>query len=198
MTDCFALLDEPRRPWLEPDALKKKFLTRSAELHPDRMHQAADSQKQSAQAQYVELNAAYNKLKDSKERLRHLLELERGHPPQQVQEIPPGLMNAFLEITQLCREADSFLAERNKVASPLLKVQLFEAGQQWVTRLTQKQKELQAAEEKLTSELKRLDDVWNVSSRAESLRVLEDLYRLFSYHARWRSQVQERIVQLSF
>jgi len=36
MTDYFALLDEPRRPWLDVSSLKQKFLARSSEVHPDR------------------------------------------------------------------------------------------------------------------------------------------------------------------
>ena len=38
MTDYFFLLDEPRRPWLEPEAVRAKFLFLSAATHPDRVH----------------------------------------------------------------------------------------------------------------------------------------------------------------
>ena len=34
MTDAFALLDEPRRPWLDAGALKQKFLPISSAAHP--------------------------------------------------------------------------------------------------------------------------------------------------------------------
>jgi hypothetical protein len=40
MNDCFALLNEPRRPWLDSEALKQRFVSLSAELHPDRTHSA--------------------------------------------------------------------------------------------------------------------------------------------------------------
>ena len=36
MTDAFALLNQPRRPWVEVEALKETFLTRSTETHPDK------------------------------------------------------------------------------------------------------------------------------------------------------------------
>ena len=40
MTDAFALLSEPRRPWLDAEALKARFLPLSAAVHPDRVHSA--------------------------------------------------------------------------------------------------------------------------------------------------------------
>ena len=40
MTDYFALLNEPRRPWLDADLLKQTFLTLSAGAHPDKIHSA--------------------------------------------------------------------------------------------------------------------------------------------------------------
>src|SRR5213593_156293 len=120
MTDYFALLAEPRRPWFDPCSLKQKFLTLSAQVHPDRVHNASDAAKHSAQDRYTELNAAYNCLRDPKERLLHLLELERGEKPKQIENIPPDLMNVFLDISQLCREADAFLTEKAGVTSPLL------------------------------------------------------------------------------
>lgn len=81
MTDYFVLLGEQRRPWLDPDSLKRKFLALSAELHPDRFHGADDAEKRSAQQGYAELNQAYNCLRRPKERLRHLLESKLAPHP---------------------------------------------------------------------------------------------------------------------
>src|SRR5438132_9046006 len=49
MIDYFALLHEPRRPWLDPDLLKQKFISLSAEVHPDRVHLAGEAEKHAAQ-----------------------------------------------------------------------------------------------------------------------------------------------------
>src|SRR5439155_11517153 len=38
VVDYFELLGEPRRPWIDPGLLKSKFLHRSAQVHPDRVH----------------------------------------------------------------------------------------------------------------------------------------------------------------
>jgi TPR repeat protein len=40
MNYAFALLSEPRRPWLDAEPLKQRFLARSNEVHPDRVHSA--------------------------------------------------------------------------------------------------------------------------------------------------------------
>src|SRR5688500_7123106 len=112
MTDYFALLKEPRHPWLDPDALKQKFLPLSAEVHPDRVHNAVGAERDTANRTYAELNAAYNVLREPRDRLIHLLELELGQKPRDIQKIPPGTMDLFVEVGQTCRDADAFLAER--------------------------------------------------------------------------------------
>src|SRR6266536_2692354 len=111
MTDCFALLGEPRRPWIDPEALKLKFLALAAEVHPDRVHRATPLEKQAATQRYAELNAAYRCLCEPKERLFHLLELECGIKPDDVHPISPAAMDASLEVSHLCRAADASLAE---------------------------------------------------------------------------------------
>ncbi|HEY1716781.1 MAG TPA: DnaJ domain-containing protein [Verrucomicrobiae bacterium] len=200
MSDYFALFNEPRRPWIEPDSLKKKFLALSANVHPDKIHSASESEKSAAAKQFAELNAAYNCLLEPKSRLLHLLELELGTKPKDIQQIPPALADLFAEVANACRSADIFLAEKNKATSPLLQVQLFERAQEWVEKLNSLQRKLNELREKLTDELKSLDTVWTATdSNAHKMLLprLEELYRLFGYFNRWNGQIQERRVQLS-
>ena len=204
MTDYFVLTGEKRRPWLDPDTLKQKFLELSAAVHPDRVHNADVTQKQKSQHDYTELNAAYQCLREPKERLRHLIELERGTKPEQVQRIPPDLMNLSLEIGQVCRLADGIIAERAKTTSPLLQVNLFERAQQEIEKLTVLQRKLEGQHSALLNLLREFDVQWDSSGTPGSaphtnlLTRLEELYRLLSYYERWNSQVRERIAQLSF
>ncbi len=198
--DYFTLLDEPRRPWLDTSLLKQKFLTLSANTHPDKIHSATESERQAASKKFAELNAAYNCLAAPKSRLLHLLELESGAKPKDIQEIPNTLADTFAAVANLCRDADRFLAEKTKTSSPLLQVQLFERGQEWVEKLTALQKKLGSLHEELLAELKSLDSKWmagDSSVHRALLDNLEKLYRLFSYFNRWNAQIQERIVQLS-
>ena len=116
MADYFALLDEPRRPWLDPEVLKAKFHALAASVHPDRVHGAAQPEKQEANQRYADLNAAFQCLREPKERLRHLLELERGIKVEDVQKISTDTMDLMMEISAHCRETDAFLAEKASVA----------------------------------------------------------------------------------
>ena len=200
MTDYFALLDQPRRPWLDHDLLKQKFLVLSSGVHPDKIHSASETEKSSASKKFAELNAAYNCLAAPKSRLLHLLELERGAKPKDVQQIPAGLADLFAEVATVCREADAFLAEKAKTVSPLLQVQFFQRAQEWIEKLNGIQKKLTALSDELSAKLKQLDAQWlgaDSPARPALLDELETLYRLFSYFNRWGGQIQERVVQLS-
>ena len=199
MTDYFALLDEPRRPWLDPQALKTKFLKLAAETHPDKKPGAGEMEKAAANRDYAELNAAFICLAEPKLRLLHLLELELGTKPPEVQQIPSALGNLFAEVAMTCENADAFLAVKNKTASPLLQVRLFEQAQALDGQLRALQTRLAGLQGKLIEELKSLDASWTSSAgeRPVWLNRLEELYRLFGYFNRWNGQIQERIVQLS-
>ncbi|HEY2951158.1 MAG TPA: hypothetical protein VGK40_01170, partial [Verrucomicrobiae bacterium] len=160
MTDHFAFLKEQRRPWLDTEALKAKFLQLSHEVHPDRFHNAPEREKYLAHQRYLDLNAAYTCLREPKDRLLHLLELELGSRPKEVQIVAPGSMELFLEVGQLCHNVDAFLAERAKVTAPMLKLQLFERAQAWMDKLIMMQERINATRVELEAELRTLNPVW--------------------------------------
>ena len=202
MMDYFALLNEPRRPWLDADSLKKKFLTLSASTHPDRVHAATPEEKATANKQFAELNTAYNCLREPKDRLRHLLELELGAKPKDLQEIPPDLADLFLEVARLRQETRSFLAERTKADSPMLQLQFFERSHGWIERLQQMQRRLNEQQSTILATLRVLNSEWQRTEtkspeRARFLPRLEEIWRLLSFYSRWSSQLQEAIVQLA-
>ena len=200
MTDNFALLNEPRRPWIEPELLKEKFRALSASIHPDKIHSSSKADKSAAAKQFSELNAAYNCLLDPKLRLLHLLELELGSRPKDIHQIPAALADLFAGIASVCHKADDFLAEKNRATSPLLQVRLFERAQEWIGQLNLFQRKLDGLRDKLTNELKTLDEKWienHFDTRGELLKKMEELYRLFGYFNRWNNQLRERAFQLS-
>lgn len=202
MTDYFALLDEPRRPWVDSEPLKTKFLKLSAGAHPDKIHAATSAERDLASRRFAELNAAFNCLREPKARLRHLLELELGSTPKQVLEIPPALTDLFTEIAGFRREVDAFLTEAARVQSPLLRLQVFECAQEWINRLRAVQKRLGDREADLLQELKSLDVEWGASiknpvQRGVLLRRVEQIHQQLSFYQRWKAQVQETVLKLS-
>ena len=205
MTDNFAVLGQSRRPWLDPELLKAKFHALTATVHPDRVHLSGEQEKQAANRCYAELNAAYQCLRDPKDRLHHLLELERGNKLDVLQNISPETMDLSIQVSQICRETDGFLAEKAKVTAPLLKVQLFERGMSLTDRLNLMLGQLDVRREALIVQLRNLNMAWETAPPVGSsnrLHVLpcsrlEHIYRDISYLKRWTQQLQERRVGLS-
>ena len=204
MADFFALLGQPRRPWLDPDRLKSRYLELSSEVHPDRFHGASQEQQQAANARHAELNVAYQHLREPKDRLSHLIEIERGRRPAEIQNAPPETMELFVQVAQLCRGVNAVLAERAKVASPILKAKGFEAAVDWTDRLQKMQEVLATRRAALEERLKTIDALWDTVPASERpassgfpWEELEQLYRQFSFLNRWAGLLQERIVQLA-
>jgi curved DNA-binding protein CbpA len=197
MTDHFALLNEPRRPWLDAEALKAKFLARSAEVHPDRVHQSSEADKLAANQRYTELNAAYNCLREPRHRIRHLLELELGAKPSDLTNVPDDLMEVFFSVGKVFREVDALLVEKGRATSPLLQVQFFERGQDWVEKLGALREKISVRRDVLVGELQAVDAGWETAA-LKPTDILLRIWRLLSFYDRWLTQIQERVVQLSF
>ena len=200
MTDYFTLLNEPRRPWIEPETLKSKFLGLSAALHPDKIQSTDAAQAAEDGKHFADLNAAYNCLREPKERLRHLLELELGQKPKDLQQIPSDLADLFIEVAALCREVDAFLREKGGVSSPLLRAQMFERGHEWDARLRALQKRIKERHAALIARLQTLDAEWISCNGSTNVLLpqLEETWRLFGFFTRWSGQIQERVAQIAF
>lgn len=198
MPDYFALLELPRRPWLDPLTLREKFLALSAAAHPDRVHDQGEAARRSAHERSAVLNAAYQCLREPKDRLRHLLALERGAPPDELQRVEPQLLELFAGVNDICRRADAILQEKKALSSPMLQVKWFEQAQECRERLQQAARELAGRGERLDGELKQADEQWTratVGDRSGMLERLEEMYRLYGFFHRWNGQVQGRMMQ---
>ena len=158
--DAFALLSETRRPWLDADALKSRVLPLLTATHPDRVHGASESEKLAANGRHAELNAAFNTLREPRDRLLHLYDLEAGEKPKDIQRIPPGTMDLFIEVGQTCRELDEFLQRKANATSPMLRLSLMQEGLDHLDRLQALQGRVNGRREELESELKALNAVW--------------------------------------
>jgi DnaJ-domain-containing protein 1 len=195
MVDYFNVLQEPRRPWLDPDQLKEKFLTLSAQVHPDRVHQCSPEEKENAHRRYTELNTAYQCLREPKERLRCLIELETGQRPADVQAVPDGLLDWFVRINSSLRDTDALLQEKVTITSPLLKVGLLERSQPLIDQLQSLLQQLEKQQAALLRDLQSLAAQWDTATHDWSR--LGEICQRLSYLNRWASQIRERTLQLS-
>lgn len=205
MADYFALLDEPRRPWLDPEGLKQKFLALSATAHPDRLPCASAEERDAANQRYAEINAAYQCLRDPKDRLLHLLETELGTKLKHLERMPSTGAHLGFQVGQMCQAVDAFLREKSKVTAPMLKAQHFGKALEWVEKLNELNRVIQFDREQALEELKALNAAWEKAPPVGSverrvtlpLERLEQIYRTVSYLSRWSGQLSARMVQLS-
>ncbi len=200
MIDFFELLDEPRHPWLDADALKDKFAALSTTLHPDKFPNAAPEEKERIGARFAQFNEAYITLSDTRKRLHHLIGLENGTEPTDVQRIPPGFGDLFMKIGQTCAEAKAFAEKRKKTelenASPMIKAKLFVENMEWSDRLVSLQEDVQKMQADLEDELRQMN---RFPDNAQPLPIarLEEIYRSMSYIIRWTEQIRETSVLLA-
>ena len=189
MTDAFALLDEPRQPWLEVEALKTKFLTRSAATHPDKF--TDPTEKETAQTRFADLNSAHEILRDPKRRLQHLLTLERGHKPDEVHDILSATADLFQQVGQLLRDVDPFLVQREAETSPILKAQTYPEALDWLEKVNCLQQTLTQTLQHLDTQLQSLNENWTPET-------LEPLFHQYSYLQKWQEQLNDRAMRLGF
>jgi hypothetical protein len=188
MTDHFATLGQPRRPWLEPEALKHAFHQLSAALHPD-VPGTGDGER------FAALNAAYSVLREPSARVRHLLEISAPAAVGAPARPPAEITDLFMEIAGLRRRLDEFLAKRNRANSVLARALL--AGDESALRreLLDAQNRLETAEATALDELREADLAWQTGS-LELAPSLNLLAQRLAYLARWITQLREALFSL--
>ena len=190
MTDYFALLEQPRAPWLDPAGLKEAYHRRTLQTHPDT---AAPDNPQSA---FAELNEAYQILQDPKRRLHHLLELEGREPLSGDQAVPRELHDLFPAIGALAQRANLFLekmkAASNALSRSLLKPQLLELQKE----TAQLREKIQVLSDAALAQLRVVNSSWGTNA-SEEISELSNLYFIFAYLNRWSAQLDEIAFQLS-
>ena len=102
-SDYFAVLRQPRRPWLDPDELKRKYQELTFARHPDKTPDADQG------PEFSEITEAYRVLSNPRLRLQHLFNLE-GAPSETSQvpaEIAELLVREGQKVSHLARHRPS-------------------------------------------------------------------------------------------
>lgn len=188
MTDYFALLDQPRRAWLDPDELKEAFHRKSRDLHPDSGSSSA------AAADFAQLNEAHQVLREPKRRIQHLLALE-GRAPARDASVPSDIADLFPIVASVTQDADALgqkmASATNPLSRSLLKPQLL-AVQNRIAETLERIRDLHGMAD---AELRRLSDVGPAEEAYWSQ--LHQLYLRFSYLGRWIGELEEKQVRLA-
>ena len=178
MTDYFALLDEARRPWLEPEELKEKYFRLSRAAAPD-----------------AALNEAFRVLSDPKLRLHHLLtlagaELTAGRP------VPPSVAELFWNTGTLLREVERWLL-RSAATTGALPRSLLKAEQgKLEEKLAHLEAQLRETYESEVARLRQFDAEWSDLSPNEIPHRLLPLYDSIAYLTRLLERMAEKRFQL--
>ena len=194
MIDYFALLEQPRAPWIDPDELKEKFHQKTLETHPDtRAGRAGPAAPETA---FASLNEAYQVLQDPKRRLHHLLSLAGAAPSPADQTVPRQLHDLFPKVGALVQRAGLLLAKinasSNALGRSLLKPQTLAMRQE----TKEVREKIQNLSDKSMAELRRINTAWTTNP-AEQIEGLLNLYFAFAYLGRWSAQLDEISFQLS-
>jgi len=190
MTDYFALLDQPRAPWLDLEDLKEAYRRKTLETHPD------TGGAERTDARFAEINKGFQILEDPKRRLQHVLELEGRPPPASGQSVPGPLHDLFPKVGALIQRAQQLShklgATSNALSRSLLKPEALEVQRELVaTRAA-----LRNLEKKALGELEASNVGW-MSDRSAKFERIADLYYAFAYLSRWTAQLDEIEFQLS-
>jgi curved DNA-binding protein CbpA len=194
MIDYFALLDQPRAPWLDVERLKETYHQKTLQTHPDVHTRSPDAT--AADTAFASLNEAYQVLQDPKRRLHHLLSLEGSAPSSGDRAIPMQLQDLFPKIGELTQRAN-LLTEKlrstsNALSRSLLKPQTLEVQKQ----AKEVRETIQSLTDASLHQLRQINVAWD-RNPAEQIDGLSNLYFAFAYLTRWSKQLDEMTFQLS-
>jgi len=189
MTDYFALLQQPRRPWLNAERLKEKYIQITISTHPDTQKQKPGEA--SPAVDFASTNEAFRVLVDPKSRLQHLLKLEGMPTGSDI--VPDTLADVFLETGTLIQEIDLLIsrATGNALSKAMREPEILEKRKLTADLLDKLEKMYQGA----LKELEDLDRLWTSTHKIE--QELAALSSKLAYLTRWLAQLEERKFQLS-
>jgi hypothetical protein len=184
MTDLFAALQLPRRPWLSPDEVKDAYVRQS-----ERVYHQAD-----AEGERATLNRAFRVLSEPSTRLDHLLTLTPGDalPPRQV---GSEVSRLFGQTANQLEVADRLLAELSGQSSLLLRALHLQQAPGLRADLEALTSTLRAVEDVHLKEVMRLDELW-MKNPGLVREPLAQLAFELTFLEKWQGQIRERLLRL--
>src|SRR5579863_762866 len=141
-SDYFALLELPRKLWIEMSTLEQKFLQLSWKLHPDNFMNASPEEREISLKRSSELNDAYRTLRDPVGRVEYLLAIEGARVEgKNKQQAPPELLEEVFELNESLDELRE--AKSSSGDTTALKQKLESAQKNFQSKLEELDGELQ-------------------------------------------------------
>lgn len=196
--DYFQLLGLERRPWLDPSVVDDRFIRVSRDSHPDLVHSSGPAVRSEAESHYSNLNRAASTLRDTPQRLKHLIELESGLRPGVVEELPQSLMDLFMDVASVLKKLDDCVRQRNAHSNPMLKALVFQKALTLSKPVEVMLAQLQEYENNLILQLQNCDAHWiecHIDDKHGHVEELHALHRGFSHIHRWQKQLREKLFQ---
>jgi len=183
--DSFALLHQPRRPWLDEGELRETFHRLVVQEHPDVAGGDGEA--------FTRLNAAFATLSNPLQRVRHLLELVAPvEPAVETVSIPDDLGELFPRIAS-AREALLKLATRRGAASTAVARALFAREEAALRADADATRAVLAGMIAAALEdVRAVDAVWPFPTALASLR---ELHGRLLFLSRWDELLREAALQ---
>jgi len=162
VTDAFAELGIPRRPWADPSVVKSQFHELAAHAHPD---------KGGSEDSLARLNQARKCLASHGSRLRQLAEL--AFPDHQAEKTFVPDWTLFESVGNLCRHVDGWRSKRELAGSALERAVVMAGGVSLEKQAAHMIGVIHEAERIFESRLREVDARWP-DVPADELLVLAD------------------------
>jgi molecular chaperone HscB len=189
-SDYFALLELPRKLWIEMSALEQKFLQLSWKLHPDNFVNASAEEREISLKRSSELNDAYRTLRDPVGRVEYLLAIEGARVEgQNKQQAPPELLEEVFELNESLDGLREAKASGGDVTS--LKHRLEAAEKNFEQKLQEVDGELQSAAREWD---KSLDVKSDEATRKQLMGKLNEVLNRRTYIRNLVTNVQKELV----
>ena len=183
MTDFFAVLRVPARPWLDQEGLRDAYIRLSEALHRQAGSQDA----------LVTLNRAFQVLNDPAARVAHLLSLTGGESG--TRQIAPVMGELFGRVAGCLQEADRLLGEVSTQGGPALvralQIQRVHAAQADLGGLAH---DLAGDQAQRLDALRELDQAW-LHNPADAREALAQLAADLTCLQKWQGQIRERLLR---
>ena len=186
--DCFELLALPKKADLSENEIHLAYAAKSKAAHPDH----GGSEEHAA-----EINAAYETLRASEKRLKHLIEIAAPDDVKAWRSVPldEAMMSLFAVLGNALQASEKFLQRKSAAQSALAKALLTNEEMRHRETLERIGFEIETRRSEMETKLPEMDAAMQ-SNDANAWRQIAAMQAKFAYLAKWRTQIRERLLAL--